>query len=558
MTHLFVTDEGDVAKREPGSTTRTDVSLPADLALRAFPEYTDWVLIQGIDRLIMCGRWNAPAVWIPSRQQLWRAGITAPTTAPTIAASGTGITASVIGKFTFAEITGDGIIHESNPSAASGTVALTNQGVAWSNLPTTHSNPRVTHKRLYRSVDGDDFLFVANVPLSYASYAESVATNLLGDAVSERRGVPPINAKYVTYYHRRAWYSDGTDSVWYSEIDEPESVHFGNELKTEDARDVTMLRGLTDQLCVGTRRSFQDIQGWGGAEGSNDFSQRIITQDIGVISNRGSKVVNDKLWFPSQDGYFRYGSGGFQFLMKNLRTYFRDAYEDDPTTYQGMQCAIERKTHTLKILVPGDSAAVRAPFYYIAHFLPCEAELGGGGELPYWTFDTRGAGRYDSALGELTEDSLLDQTYTGSCDGFVRQDGVAGVRDDGLDVDWYVVHKHMFMGDQSGDSSHAHTIEDLSMYVKSESEAWRVDLYLGDDSAADAASSSWGQDVLASGLSFGADVAVAQTSHTWEVGRAGRGVAVKVGGTNSYSLEHRGFYFTFRNEGEQPPRAIAG
>lgn len=552
--HLFPTTNGKIYKRKPGSTTRTEVSLPSDVALSPFSTYTDWVLLPGMDRLILCGRWNAPLVWIPSLQRLWRAGIEAPDTAPGLAAGmGTGLTGEMIGVYTFAEQTADQIVHESNPSPASGTASLTNQDRAWTSLPTSHPNPRVTHKRLYVSVDGDSYLFVASVPLADATYTEAVATNELGDEVSERRGVPPKDSIYVTSYHRRAWYTNGTDTFWYSELDEPESVAAGNELKTEDARNITALRGMTDQLIIGTRRSFQDLQGWGGANGSDDFAQRIITQDIGIISNRGSKVINDKLWFPSQDGYSRYGSGGFQFLMKNLRTYFRTAYEADPTAYEGMQIAIDRRRHTANVLVPGSTT-----LYYVGHYLPCESELGGTGEPPYWVFDTRADGRVDTAIGELTEDALFDRLYTGSDDGFVRLEGTADADDDGVDIDFDLVFKHFFMGDQSGDDAHAHTFDSFDIFARSEDKAWTASAYVGDDDAASQSSANWTKPVAASALTKGEFRAISKTSHHFKVERAGKGITPRIQGTNLTDMQVRGLGIDFTNVGVQPPRGIAG
>lgn len=551
--HLFVSEDGSIVTREPGSTTTNSVTLPSDIVLSPTSTYTDWVLMQGNDRLIMAGRWNAPLVWIPSRQLLWRAGIAAPTAAPTLAAgAGTGLTGVMIGVYTFAEIAGDEIIHESNPSPASGSVSLTNQNRAWSSLPTSHTNPRVTHKRLYVSVDGDSYLFVANVPLTNASYTENVATNELGDEVSERRGVPPEDAIYVTKYHRRVWYTNGTDSFWFSELDEPESVHATNELKTQSAAFITMLRGMKDQLAVGCRRAFEDVQGWS----TDDFAQRTISQDIGCISNRGSKVVNDTLWFPSQEGYMTFRGGSPQFVMHKLATYFRTRYEAAPSVYEGLQCAIDRRRHTLNILVPGDSGTGRAPLYYVAHYLPCQTELGGTGELPFWTFDTRATGRYDSAIGELTEGDLLDRLYSGACDGFVRKEGIDGNDDDTTTYYADVKLKHFFMGDPSGDDDHAHMFDGITYHAKIENNTWSPSGYVGDDDAASSATPQWNPPSVAGSLQTkNGSTSTAKSSHYFKVERAGKGLTPRLRLANPNGFEFRGVSIDFSNEGVNPPRS---
>jgi hypothetical protein len=275
----------------------------------------------------------------------------------------------------------------------------------------------------------------------------------------------------------------------------------------------------------------------------------MVTQDIGIISHHGSKVINDKLWLVSQDGYYRYSSGGFQYLMEKLRTYFRDAYEANPEVYEDIVADVDRRKHVFLALVPGDQAASRTAFFYVGFYLPSETSLGGSGELPYWTFDT--STKYIRTIGAMTDGDLLDRLYSGACDGHVRREGVDSTNDDGTAIDWYVIHKHLYMGAQDGDDQHAKTFEYIDLFLKSESADVTASVYCGDDAAANAASAQWSRTVEASAVSHGNRTGVPKTGHRRQlVDCSGHGASVKVGGSGT-SGEYRGFALEFRNEGEQ-------
>jgi hypothetical protein len=542
--HLFITDTGHFYKRNVGSSVTSEVTLPTGTVQVLPAVRPDWCLIPGVDRLPIVGTYAQNLCWFPTSGKLQIMGISAPETAPTLAAGGgVGITGNAIGKYTFAEISGDGtVVWESDGSPSTGIVVLANQDRAWSDLATTHPNPRVNYKRLYVSMDGSDFMFVDNVALADATKTENVATDALGAILETTHGVPPY-ATFVTYYHGRAWFAKiGSDKIYFSELFLPEGVAATNFVRTQDGRNVTTLRGLTDQLIVATRKSVQDVQGFGLA----DFNMRMISQDIGGISHHASIVINDKLYLLSQDGYYRVG-GGFQYIMPQLRSYFRDAYLADPAAYEDSVAQIDRYTHVLKLLIPGEHS-----FYYVGHYLPTEIEFGGAGGLPYWTFDKRD--RQDHTVGLLTSDDLRDEFYTGSCDGFVRKENVDTDPDD--DGDTYkkritIASKHYYMGDQSGNDSHAHTFTDLTMFVKSEQTDWTVGVYVGDDGAYAAAAPRWSLPVPKSGLTKVGKTAVARTSHAFKVQNGGgKGATVFMTAPSPLSVEYRGHALEFLVIGE--------
>jgi hypothetical protein len=544
--HLFIGKSGQIKRRKPGSTITLSIAIPSGVGVMSPFVRPEAELFQGIERMPIVGTYDHNMMWLPRLNQFVMLGIVAHDVAPTlVAGGGTGITGIAIGVFTFAHIVDNVVVHESNPSPITGLVVLANQNRSWSVLPTTHDNPRVNYKRLYVSMDGSDFRWVGDVPLSSATFTEGVLTAELPDAdpLLFRRGVPPY-AKFVGNYHRRAWYSDGSNTFYFSEIDEPESVPSTNSLKTQDARNVTVFRAQTDQLVVATRKSVQDVQGYS----ADDYEMRTVSKHIGGISHYASIIVNDKLWIWSQDGYYRYSQGGFQFLMPQLRTYFKKAYLANPDLYEDAMAAIDLDKHVIKVLIPGATS-----FYYIGHFLPSEIEFGGGGGLPYWTFDRRT--RKDVALGVLTNNSLRDELYTGSCDGVVRKENVDDDPDD--DGDAYrkqltIAGKHFYGGDQSGDDQHGHTFHDLTLFVKAEESAWSPRTYAGDDDAYSASAPRWTpeRDVPASRQTKGGRTAVAKTSHHFkEIKTAGKGLTVEVVAVAPVRFEYRGLAFEFEQGG---------
>lgn len=552
--HLLVDKVGNVKRQPPGSHALKTVGLPTGVYGLQPTTRPDAILFQGVNRMPMVGAWSQNLIWLPKINQLCIMGITAPTSAPSLAAAaGPGPTGNAIGVVTFAHVFNGAIIAESNPSPTTATVPLANQARAWTSLPTTHPNPRVTHIRLYVSMDGSEFEFVAMLSLGTASFTENIATASLGEAVAFTNGVPPY-AKFVTIYQRRAWYANGTDTIYYSEIDQPESVNAANNVKTPDGRNVSSIRGLTDTLLIGTRRSLMYLQGYS----ATDFRMGIISQDVGIISHFGALVINDKCWFPAQDGYYRFSGSGIEPLMsKVLRTYFRQQYEANPALYEDIQASISKRSNVVRVLVPDTSA-----FYYIGHYLPSEVSLGGTGEPPYWTFDRRT--RKDYSVGVLTNNSMFDTAYTGSCDGYAREEDVdSDATDDG---DSYqkkltIASRHFFMGDQSGDDNHAHTFTNLDLFLVSEQVAWSPAIYVGDDDAYSALAPAWnrnGVPVPASALTVNGKTAVKKTSHSFGplTNCAGKGATVAVTAVLPLGFEYRGLALHFTFDGQQTrPRA---
>jgi hypothetical protein len=546
MAWILTDDQGNVYRRDIGSLKRTKLTLPAGVYQRVPYCRPDFVTLNGATLIV--GQFNVPLVHTVDRK-LWKAGIEPGSTAPTIdPGSGTGITGSVQAKLTFAEIALDGrVIAESNPTDASFTISLVDQGVAYSELPTSHPNARVNYKRLYESRDGDAFLFVANVALADDTYSHNTPTNELSatSEVSTRRAVPPYMNK-ITKTNGRVWGNDGTKSIRYTEIDELESWAAVNEQFTKDREGVTCLKGLFNELFIGTRVSIQQLTGFG----LSDFNVEFIRRGLGVISHHGAVSISNSLWFPSQEGYYRYAGGSVDFLMENLRTYFREAYEADETTYQDIVAVVDHRRHYVIVLVPGSEEQARVARYYAAAFLPTETALGGEGRAPYWSRDT--STRYERTIAALTDGDLLDRWYSADCGGYARLMDVNGTTDDGTAYDMEIGLKHYFMGSQGGDDGHARTFEDLEMFVKSESSAWTLEAFVGDDGASSALTADYGPKVVpASAGTMGGRAQVPKTRHSFpEIHRSGHGITPWITCTSPNGFELRGLEIYFSNDGD--------
>lgn len=145
-----------------------------------------------------------------------RLGGPAPTTAPTWGTSGTGLTGSTFGWYTFYDSTTG---WESSPSPITALTTLANQGIAWSGLETTCAREGVDKKRLYRTQVGASGALpgyrVTELALATTTYADTIADASLG-AQSPAFGDhdPPPSTSYIcAQYEGRTWIA--SDSALY-------------------------------------------------------------------------------------------------------------------------------------------------------------------------------------------------------------------------------------------------------------------------------------------------------------------------------------------------------
>lgn len=532
--HLFIASS-KLYTRVPGSAATTEQTLPTGVTKQigrrpCFAKYRR--------RTVVTGSFNPAIVWDDERGLVWKIGIQKPTTLPVVAVQGVGITASVIMYYSWVHKVSGVTIHQGNLSTGA-SITLTNQGVR-TTVPATAPDARTTHVRLWASVDGalprvvsDSTLGTTTIdwtgPVASIVNAEAPPVNSDGTLNSDARGVPPYG-RFAKIFHNRAWYQDPIypQRVWFSLIDEMESVGPTAYRDTKDRETVTGLGEWGDQLVIGCHSAWYDIQGYADI----DFIMNKIEHKIGCISHWSIAYCSDKaLRFAAQDGVYSY-RGRFKYEFQKRRKEWLAAYKADTLNYENCCARDSIRNHAYELLIPASTA-----FYYEGMYNVLDEN-----ESPIW-LDKRRT-RRDYCLGPLINDStnqFIDD-FTGSCDGYVRRENVDTNSDD--DGDAYqkkckIRPGHRFFGDQSGGHPHGKSIDDITLYIKSENQGYTLSAYAGSDSARDALNPTWGPYSFSSLTQSGA---VPETSKLIKpAGLAGAGVTLELVVTAPVGFEYRGY-----------------
>ena len=245
-------------------------------------------------------------------------GLPAPTSAPTVAATGTAaagaLTETRVYTTTFVNKE-SGFEFESAPSDASASVDVqTGQSVAVSNLPSVPGGDYiVSHRRIYRSVSGT-FLFVAEIAASDTSYTDSVDADNLGEQLPSLTWLPPpsnleglinlpngIMAGFVGRdiffcdpYHPHAWPLQYVQTVDYpvvglGRMDTTLAVlTTGNPyfIQGTHPEHMSIVKGDIEQACV-SKRSIVSLMG-GVMYAAPD--------GLMLLSSQGSRIITEQLF----------------------------------------------------------------------------------------------------------------------------------------------------------------------------------------------------------------------------------------------------------------------
>lgn len=492
---------------------------------------------------------------------VYKLGMTAPdaTFTPALSAQGTGITGNCIGKLTFVQKIGTYTIAESAASAASNTIALVNQGRRWApsgggNWPANPDSTRITHVRLYVSVDGNDFMLAAEVAAAsffgVATYDENTATSALGQTIDDNLGFPSEakTAKYCEVYHDRMWYaatSTNAYRIYFSEVGQPEAVGPLSWIDTRDGEHITGIKRFRDTLLIFTRRATYEIQGFG----PSDFVFSKISQDVGCISHWSAVNIYERLWFAATDGIYVY-DGGFKLITKDVKKFYKDDYKAHAVAYENSIAENDLYWNGYKLLV--DRQSGDRGFYWFGNYSGFEPALGGGGDQPIWSFDLRN--RNDTTLAKYYDNTNGEQLLTGSTDGYTRRENVStNFNDDGdsYNMKLTIQTGHHLMDDPGGDFEEGKSFTRLWTYVQSENNAWTLFVYGGDEEASSASTAStgnvWQDNVAASAetrvIGGSTYTYVPMTVH-WHVpgkGATGRGITLKITCSSPNDFHYRGF-----------------
>lgn len=450
---------------------------------------------------VINGRFNPGLVYRDDLDLLNKLGLTAPP-APTIADGGAGaLTGVMIGYIAAVHKVDSGgpdeqTLHESSLSDPSSSLNITNRRVTWT-IPATAADARTTHFRLYRSTDGALPKFVADVAIGTTTYDDNVDnttgfTPLVtadGDLDPDGRDPPPY-CLFNAVFHERTWYfgdPEHPERAWFSALNEPESVGPLSYRDTTDLRAITGGGRSGEQLVLFGISTMYAIAGYTQA----DFIVVQVSASVGCVSHFSIVYVSGLgLLFISLDGAQLY-DGQIRFMMRKLRSNFRDAYAADPTNFKNCIAADDRYWHTYKLLIPSQTGPV---LYFVGHYLPIDTALEGGEAQPWWLLDRRD--RPDWTLAAVNGDGdEANELWTGSCDGFVRRENQEDDADD--DGDTYqktavVRTKHHFLRGQRGGSFHGMSMKAIALYIRSSLQSYFVSLFGGDDPAREAAQPTWG------------------------------------------------------------------
>jgi hypothetical protein len=447
-------------------------------------------------------------------------------------------------------------VHEGNLSAGSATIAFTGtQQRAWTNIPTA-ADPRVTHVVLWVSIDGALPREVIELALGTTSYTENTADAALGDTppvnssgeLTNSRGVPPYT-RFCLIYNSRAWYfGDPTYPyrLWYSELDEMESVGALNYMDLKGRETIVAGAFLGDSLGMMGQSVIYLLQGFD----VEDFVLNKVDATVGCINHFGILNINGVTVWPAELGYFAW-YGAPRYTMKGLmRSEWRRQYKAAPHAFEGdttdgAQIVDDRANSVFKFLVSYDDAPCSR--YWICSYYDVDPTMGGGGQWE-WTFDYRD--RRDSAVGVLaTLDTARGEVFTGSCDGFVRQENVLADADD--DGDAYAKKMTLETGalapeNQKGTWVEGNEFTWADLFVMAENNDWTLEGRAGDDTAYLLGIAPFVRNKKASAATAAGRQLVPLTSHKEKLSNlAGKTLSFKITVIAPLDVEYRGLALQF-------------
>lgn len=546
MFDIVITDNPQFSYARPGSDLYAQRSLPAGIG--SHPSRPP-CKVEHRKRHYIQGQFTRGLVFTEFGG-LHPIGLTAPPAAVAVATAGGTMTAgNYIAYFELRHKVGSVVVHRSNLGVGSATFALSGtQQVAYT-IPATFADARGTHVGLMLSRDGAIPAEQAEVAVGTVSHTSN--NNILGyippvdpdGNLKQARGVPPYT-RYVTKYHRRAWYGGDPNNPsrwWYSELDEFESVGVLNYIDYLEGETVVGGGPAGDTLVGFGQSVHYAIQGWDEA----DFRIHRAGPAIGCISHFSIVSIDDILWFASEFGVYAYipGAGARPLMAQDFLSEWRAEYAANEAVYEACEGADDRVSHVYKLrLAFPTNPRSRYWIGSYQHFNPSVGDMEG---LPDWTFDRRD--RLDSAMGTLrSEGSKRSEFYTGSCDGHIRRENVESNDDD--DGDTYgkpliLETPHYMPGEQAGDDNAGWQFTDLTLFLQSELKSFVVEGRAGDDTAYLATTAAWNPGTVAAGQKVvGNKTAVPKTSYHFGgiAGLSGKGVIFKVTIAKARSVRYRG------------------
>jgi hypothetical protein len=443
-------------------------------------------------------------------EKAYKAGIEAPTSAPTVVAGTGTVVDACLCYISFVQKIEALDVAESNLSPAT-ILDLDGEGRTWT-LPTSTLDPHVTHIRGYVSANGDLPRRAFEVTVGTPEFTEDVQTSTLalhpayynnGSDEVDDNGVPPYG-KYIKIFNKRLFLAGDPQHpyrVWYSELDRPTAFGPDSFFDTRDKKAVTGLGINGGKLIVFCASSTHVLQGWtDGSEGfAPDMRLDPIMDGIGCISHHSIVDINNRLWYAAADGVRVY-DGGFTYMMKDLRSYWATNYAADVASYRQAVAVDDKINHCYVLLIPQTSGGA---FHYVGNYLDTDPAVGGSGLQPAWSVDTKARTEY--TVGSLVDENGIQHWYSGGSDGYVRLNDVATDADDDGDSDAKlidIITKHYVYGQPGLTVDEGKSLTRFFTQIESESQGHTVSVYAGPEAAGDQLNPNWTQSPAANASTY--------------------------------------------------------
>lgn len=508
--------------------------------------------------LFICGGWTDNMVLTPDLN-FWAQGIRAPTVVPTVATGAGTLTTSVICYLQWYDAETD----EGSPlSAPSTTLALSAQGVSWTSLPTDPQNPRVTHLRFWRAVDGSLPRLVTERQIGVTSILESTAVGDLGEAFTEDFEKFPRCRYNAVWRDRQVMAGDDEhpDTLYLSLIGLPERKSIS--LRTKSGQPITGLAIVRDTLLVGCTRSFEVVSGYT----EDDLAIEIAQPQIGLASHHSMRLIHGNLWVPNEIGFYVTDGSGWFFVGDDIEAKFSGEYKIRRDAYERSWAFHDPFDKIYGLYVgPHTDVASKNVFWAAAYDGVTPLEGGRMGQ-PDWSYDTFSRGYSCGEVLYIPNGRRGDLYLGGSADGTIYKannydPNVSGYDDDVADDGT----KHLIIrtgaegyGDFGGDLAHGKRFTEIDMFLATEFKDSTLNLYAGDEDAypARAVTKTF---LMEASRATSADDYVWQSKRVWSFGLAnvsGRRLVVEVRADTTHRLEWAG-YQVYWKEGPAPRRESA-
>jgi hypothetical protein len=426
------------------------------------------------------------------------AGLRAPNAAPTVAASGTGITGSCRGYLAYVQRDDAGrILQISDLSKASSAVTLTNQGRAWTALPTTSPDAHATHLWGFTSMDGALPRFTWERRLGdTSSVTEALSTDDLllmeaapvdvdSDLDLGARGVLDYAAFGIPYHDRFVWVDPNYPGIIVSKLFEPYAVNrdpLRSKYPTRDGEQPTALGIDGDTLIVFGQRSWYAFDGWS----ENDFRMAKLPGNYGCPSPRAPVNIDGVLYFMSEQGLCaRSGGRAYNVMSRTRRETFVRAYKANPEHFADAE-GCDDGNGLYRVLVPQPNGSTKTRVFEADYRVQSED---GQGEL--WVTDSYMTRENDSIGMMIPPGQTAPVFVYGGADGKIRYEDATDGDDDG-DVAsgsygggkaGRVRLAHSYPNGQAG--PHGVSLDAVDLFAEHPNVAITVDVFAGDHNCTD-------------------------------------------------------------------------